>query len=81
MKDYYSTVDEEAKDFLDGLESDLKEAIREGKDFDRNDIDRLDSSFHEAITDREHIAGLVREGYQEGEIVEDEPEEDEGATR
>jgi hypothetical protein len=30
----------------------FKEAIKDGKDFDRNDIDGLDSAFHENITDR-----------------------------
>lgn len=49
---YEKDVEQEAKDFLDNHEDDLKEAIKEGKDFDRNDIDDLDSWFHEEITDR-----------------------------
>jgi len=49
LPDYEKDVEREAKDFLREYEDEMKEAIREGRDFDGNDID---SAFHETITDR-----------------------------
>lgn len=52
MVDYEKDVEDEAKGFLADYEDMIKQAIKEGKDFDRNDIDDLDTAFHENITDR-----------------------------
>lgn len=52
MVNYQKDVESEARDFLANNEEMIKEAIKDEKDFDRNDIDHLDSAFHEGITDR-----------------------------
>ena len=52
MVDYEKDVEDEAKDFLSEYKDDLKRAIKEEKEFDRNDIEVLDDAFHENITDR-----------------------------
>lgn len=54
MVDYEKDVEQEAKEFMQEIEDELKEAIKEDLDFDRNDIDVLDTRFHEVITDRSY---------------------------
>lgn len=54
MTDYEKDVENEARDFLANHEEMIKDAIKDGKDFDRNDIDDLDSAFHEDITGRSY---------------------------
>jgi len=50
--DYQRDVEKDASDFILEHKDMFKEAIKEGKDFDLNDIEGLDSAFHENITDR-----------------------------
>jgi hypothetical protein len=50
--DYDNDVQEDAVGFLEDHEDEFKEAIKDGTDFDINDISCLDTSFHESITDR-----------------------------
>lgn len=52
MVNYNVDIEKEAKEFMQEIEDELKEAIKEDLDFDRNDIDALDTRFHEEITDR-----------------------------
>jgi hypothetical protein len=54
MVNYQEDVEKEAKDFLAQHEDEFKEAIKEGKDFDYNDIDGLDEWVHEELTDRSY---------------------------
>lgn len=49
---YRKEIEIEAKDFFQQFADEIKEAISEESEFDYNEIDNLDSMFHETITDR-----------------------------
>ncbi len=49
---YEKTIEEEARSFLSDHEDMFVEALVDESDFDRNDINDLDQSWHECITDR-----------------------------
>lgn len=51
-RNYDEQVIEEAKCFLYDNEDMIRDAIKNGSDFDRNDIDELDEVFHYSIVDR-----------------------------
>ena len=50
--DYSNEIEREAVNFLLNHEEMIVEALKENKDFDRNDIDDLDTAFHENIVDK-----------------------------
>lgn len=50
--DYQDDIEQEARDFIQGIRDDVVGAMVEGHEWDRNDIDNLDESFDESITDR-----------------------------
>lgn len=52
LVNYDTDIEKEAKEFMQEIEDELKEAIKDNLEFDRNDIDALDTRFHEEITDR-----------------------------
>lgn len=51
---YEKDILQEAKDFLSNNEDMIKEAIKNGADWDYNDIDSLDENWHCEITDRSY---------------------------
>ncbi len=53
-ENYNEKVKSESIDFIQNNEDDLKEAIIEDTDFDRNDIETLDENFHCDIVDKEY---------------------------
>lgn len=61
---YDKDVEDDARDLLLEMEEQLKEAIKESKDWDYNDIDDLDELFHSSIVDRAYTpsdAGYIIE--------------------
>jgi len=54
---YKRDVLEDAVDFLEAHEEEIKDTIVDGMDFDHNDINCLDEDFHQEIVDRDYTPG------------------------
>jgi hypothetical protein len=54
LMDYSKDITQEAKDFIEQHEDDIKEAIKNDAEWDYNDMEFLDSSWHSDIVDRSY---------------------------
>lgn len=68
---YERIIEKEAIDFIDEQSDMLIEGIKDGADFDRNEIDALDRAWHENITDRAYSDTDAKFILEESRNVED----------